>query len=245
MSVPPLSVFLIAKNAPADLDQCLSLIRPIADELVVVVDSSSDDSTQSVARSHASKVFVRPFDGFSAMKSFALSQCTREWALNLDTDEWPSPELIQEIKSVISSPQPGVDGYAVNRLPYFLGKPIRHGGWYPDWVLRLVRREKSFYPRRPVHERLEVSGPTARLCGELRHYTVTDWPRFLEKQRRYAALSSASPSCLSRWIRPPAVFLKSAVLELGLLDGWRGLAVAFAQGYYTHHKYKICRPAEK
>lgn len=238
MSGAGLSVFVLAKNAEKNLAECLAGAKPLADEIVVVVDDASRDATPDVARSYTSKVFVRPFDGFSAMKGFAMAKCTKEWALNLDTDERLTPELVRDIDGVKRSAVHAVNGYAVNRLPFFLGRPIRHGGWYPDWVIRLVRRERAAYPPRPVHERLEVSGPTARLSGLLLHYTVTGWADFLEKQRRFAELSPDAPSAWARWTHPPATFLKSAVLKLGVLDGWRGLAVAYAQAYYTFYKYR-------
>lgn len=236
MSASGLTVFIIAKNASKDLSECLNAVQSVADDRVVVVDDSSADGTADAARALTPNVWVRPFEGFSAMKQFALSRCKTEWALNLDTDERPSPALLEELARAKRSPE-GVSGYFVNRLPYFLGTPIRHGGWYPDWVLRLVRTSQAQYPPRPVHERLTVQGPTARLSGNLLHFTVSDWSLFLGKQRRFAELSQALPSWWARWTHPPAAFFKSAVLQAGFLDGWRGMAVAFAQGYYSYYKY--------
>lgn len=238
MNESGLSVFVLAKNAAKNLDDCLAGVRGLADEIVVVVDADSRDGTADAARSHTGKIFTRAFDGFSAMKGFALAQCTREWALNLDTDERVTPELIRSIEEVKRSSGTSVSGYAVNRLPYFLGKPIRHGGWYPDWVIRLVKRLQAAYPPRQVHERLEVSGQTSRLAGHLLHHTATDWKIFLEKQRRFAALSDVRPSVWARCTHPPAAFVKSAVFQMGVLDGWRGVAVAYSQAYYSYYKYK-------
>ncbi len=238
MNETGLSVFVLAKNASKNLDECLAAARGLADEIVVVVDADSRDKTADAARSYTDKIFTRVFDGFSTMKGFGLAQCTREWALNLDTDERLTPELARSIEEVKRSSGNFVNGYAVNRLPYFLGKPIRHGGWYPDWVIRLVRRSQASYPPRPVHERLEVSGQTSRLAGNLFHYTATDWKGFLEKQRRFAALSAVRPSVWARYTHPPAAFVKSAILQMGILEGWRGLAVAYSQAYYSYYKYK-------
>ncbi|OGH56318.1 MAG: hypothetical protein A3G34_06505 [Candidatus Lindowbacteria bacterium RIFCSPLOWO2_12_FULL_62_27] len=237
MTAAGLSVFVLAKNAERDLADCLATVREIADDTVIVVDAATRDATADVARSMTPKVFVRPFDGFSAMKSFALSQCAAEWALNLDTDERPTPDLTAEIRRVKEGGGRSVNGYWVNRLPFFLGKPIRHGGWFPDWVIRLVRREFAAYPHRSVHERLEVSGRTERLGGFLNHYTAATWRGFLDKQRRFAGLAPVVPSALARWTRPPAAFLKSLVFRMGLLDGWRGWAVAYAQAYHVYYKY--------
>ncbi len=238
MIPPGLSVFLIARDAAADLRECLDAACPIADEIVVVVDPESRDGTADVARTITPHVFLRPFDGFSSMKSFALSQCRRTWAMNLDTDERVTRQLIEEIERVKRDSDSPVSGYAVNRLPFFLGRPIRHGGWYPDWVIRLVRTDRAIYPVRAVHERLEVSGPTDRLTSPLHHFTARDWQGFLIKQRRFASLSTAAPSWVSCLTRPPATFLRSAILQMGILDGWRGLAVAYAQSYYSFHKYR-------
>ena len=238
MTAGGLSVFVLAKNAEKDMVECLAPARPIADEIVVVVDADSTDATADAARAATAKVFVKPFDGFSAMKSFALAQCTRKWALNLDTDERLTADLSAQIAEVKKSDDHLVDGYAVNRLPFFLGTPIRHGGWYPDWVIRLARRDRASYPPRQVHERLEVTGPTARLTGHLLHHTVRDWNHFLGKQRRFAALSGVRPSAWACLTHPPAAFLRSVVFQLGFLDGWRGLAVGYAQAYYAYHKYQ-------
>ncbi len=243
MSASGLSVFVLAKDAEVDLRECLETMRPVSDEFVVVVDAASRDGTADVARVFTDKVFVRPFDGFSRMKQFALTRCSRVWAMNVDTDERPDGALLAELDRARRSDDPSVAGYAVNRLPFFLGSPIRHGGWYPDWVIRLVRPTRAVYPDRPVHERLEVDGPVSRLAGHLLHYTVRNWPDFLRKQRRFAGLSPVRPSFWSRWTHPPAAFLKSSVLKLGILDGWRGLAVAYAQAYYAYHKYGPRRPA--
>lgn len=232
-----LSVFILAKDAERDIRECLESLRSVMDEAVVVADADSRDGTADAARALGADVFVRPFEGFARMKQFAMSKCTRSWALNVDTDERPDETLLASLARVKAGDDPATCGYAVNRLPFFLGKPIRHGGWYPDWVMRLVRPERASYPDRPVHERIEVEGPTSRLSGHLLHYTVRDWQGFLAKQRRFAALSTATPSVFAKWTRPLAAFLKSAVLKLGVLDGWRGCAVAYAQAYYAFHKY--------
>lgn len=232
-----LSVFIVAKDAQQDIRECLSSVRGVADEIVVVVESSTRDGTAQVAREFTSHVFLKPFEGFSEIKSFAMSKCSRGWVMNVDTDECITPELASALEDLKAGRGSPADGFAVNRLPYFLGRPIRHGGWYPDWVVRVSRREHASYPLRRVHERMEVAGRVGRLAGHLLHHTARQLRPFLEKQKVFASLSDARPSWVARWTHPPAAFFRSLILKAGWLDGWRGWVIAWIQGYNSYLKY--------
>ncbi len=131
-----ISVIVITLNEGENIGDCLASVQ-WADQ-IVVVDAESEDETVRIAREYTPHVFVQPWQGFGAAKNFALQQCDREWVLWLDADERVTPELAEEIQKNVRSTD--CAGFEMPRLAYFLGRWIRHGGWYPGWVLRLFRR---------------------------------------------------------------------------------------------------------
>ena len=134
--MPRLSAIVITKNEAAKIEACLDSLA-FCDERIVV-DSGSDDATVALAAAKGAVVLSHAWHGFGAQKNFALEQATGDWVLSLDADERVSPELAVEIAQAISAGQ--ADGYEMPRLSTFCGRPMRHSGWYPDYVLRLFRR---------------------------------------------------------------------------------------------------------
>jgi (heptosyl)LPS beta-1,4-glucosyltransferase len=147
-----LSVVMIAKNAADLLPDCLASVA-WADE-IVILDSGSTDNTVDVARAAGAKVFVdADWQGYGIQRQRAQGYATGDYVLMLDTDERITPELQQAIQAVLSSPQPGAV-YSIARRNYFLGRFMRHSGWYPDRVMRLYERERYQYNDNLVHESL-------------------------------------------------------------------------------------------
>ncbi len=137
MTAPRLSVVVITLDEEAHIRRCLESVA-WADE-IVVVDAESRDKTVQIAREFTDRVISRPWPGFAGQKNFALAQSTADWIFSLDADEEASPELGGEIAAAIVDPGAG-DGYAVRRRNVFLGQWIRHGGYYPKYMLKLFRR---------------------------------------------------------------------------------------------------------
>ena len=160
MARAELSIILIAQNESARLAACLDSVK-WADE-IVVVDGGSSDDTVAIARRFTDRVFVNPWPGYAAQKQWSLERATREWVFSIDADEVVTPALRTEIESVLAG-SPEHDGYTVPRLSTFLGRIMRHGGWYPDRQLRLLRRTRARLSTRRVHEGFLVSGSVGRL----------------------------------------------------------------------------------
>ena len=150
-----LSVIIIALNQEANIGACLASVR-FADE-IVVVDTGSTDRTVELARAGGARVVVTAWQGFAGTKNFALDQARGDWVFSLDTDERVSAALQTEILAVVQADGP-LNGYRVPRKNYFGGRWIRHLGWYPDYTLRLWRREQGRFRDREVHEEVEVEG---------------------------------------------------------------------------------------
>ncbi len=237
----PLSVIVITRNEERNIAACLESVR-WADELVVV-DAQSKDNTIGLARQFTQKVFVKPWRSFSDAKEFAVSKSRNEWILWLDADERVTPELASEIEALLIS-SPENDAYTVARRAYFLGRWIRHSGWYPGRVARLFRKDRATFSSALVHEGLRVQGAVGELHHDLLHFTDPNLYHYMEKFNRYTSLSGKESFEAGRrfrivdlFVRPLWLFVKMYVLRLGFLDGVPGLLLAMLSSVYVFTKY--------
>lgn len=235
-----ISVIIITLNEEENLGACLASVA-WADE-IVVVDAESTDATVEIAREATQQVFVRPWEGFSAAKNFALQQCHHDWVLWIDADERVPPELAQEIQEAISNTE--YVGFEIPRLANFLGKWIRHSGWYPGHVLRLFKREAGSFNGALVHEGVELTGSVGRLQNDLLHYTDRSLEHYFKKFNNYTTLAAeqlAAKNVRARMrdllCRPPFMFIRMYFLKLGFLDGLLGFMLALLSACYVFAKY--------
>ena len=238
----PLSVAIITLNEAANLPRCLESVRDLASELVVV-DSGSRDETPKIAQSFNARFEVQPWPGHVIQKNRAWALCTQPWVLAMDADEVVSPELASSIRQTLGGANPAANGLYVNRFTYYVGDWVRHA-WYPEWRLRLARREHARWGGLDPHDKLEVTGSTARLQGHLFHYPYTSVMDHFETEIRYAKIMAESYARTGRrghWYQaafsPCVVFFKVLLLKGGWLDGWRGWVIAGARGFSTFAKY--------
>lgn len=240
-----LSVCIITKNEEATLLSCLESITDIADE-IIVLDSGSKDRTIEIARSLGAIVHEHPFDDFSSQKTRAVQLSTFPWILILDADERVSKDLATEIKVFLSTQVETavIHGLYINRLNFFLGTPIYHSGWSPDWLLRLYRKDSGGFDGSPVHESIVVQGKTKRLKGYLFHETHPTIEIFVLKNLRYASLWANSQtgtkkkaSVFNLFSHPMGMFFKMYILRLGFLDGFAGMILAILYSYHVFIKY--------
>jgi len=169
-----------------------------------------------------------------------LSMASYEWVLLVDADEEAPTELREEIERLIST-QPEFNGYEIARKSFFLGQWMKHGGWYPGYQLRLFVRSKAFIPQRPVHEGVEVAGPTGKLNNPLNHYTYHSLFQYLAKLNDYTSLDvmnrlNENHQGLVRWynfiINPISVFVRMFFALTGFRDGFRGFLLAVYSSFY-------------
>lgn len=232
-----ISVIIITKNEEENIRDCLESVK-WADE-IIIVDSFSNDKTVETAKEYTDKIFQREWMGYGKQKNFALEKATREWVLNIDADERVTEGLAQEIKEAIQR-EPCAGYYIPNRA-YFLGKWIRHSGWYPDYHLRLFKKGKGRFNERMVHEAVEVSGKKDYLKGSIEHFTAKSIGEYLNRMDKYAKLTIEEKGGRAGWCQvffhPPFTFLKMYVIKRGFLDGIPGLILALCHSYYTFSKY--------
>lgn len=244
-----ISVVVITKNEESNIGECLSSVA-WADE-IVVVDSGSTDRTVDICRGHAAKVVVSPqWPGFGAQKNLALDLASHDWVLSLDADERVTPELCRELQAVAAGPATH-DAYEMPRSSSYCGRFMRHGGWWPDRVLRFFRRGKARFSNDLVHERLLVQGSVGRLVHPLVHYAFGDLEEVLHKVNQYSSAGALmlhdrgrTGSLRKAVFHGTWAFFRTYVLKAGFLDGQRGfmLAVSNAEGtYYRYLKLMLLR----
>lgn len=241
--MPRLSLIVITKNEKAAIERCLQSAAGIADE-IVVVDSGSTDGTLEIVRSFGAKI-IQPEDwpGFGPQKQRAQDAASGEWILSLDSDEWIGEDLLREIRGVLNDPAAAA-GYRMPRRNRFIGKIVRFGGWWPDYVLRLYRRDQGRFNGNLVHESVVVDGEVRTLRHPIEHNTIVSAADADGKVERYSEIASQELlargrgcSAFEARLRGAAAWLRSFVLQLGFLDGATGHRVARYQARYTYKKW--------
>jgi glycosyltransferase involved in cell wall biosynthesis len=249
---PTLSVAIITKNEESNLARTLASVQ-FADE-IVVLDSASTDRTVEIARSFNAKVYDEAWKGFAGSKNSAISKCSGTWILSLDADEELSPQLQQQIKTLLPS-NPPTDAYYLRRRNLFLGRWIKHGGFYPDPKLRLFRRTAANFTappqfeNRPVHETIAFDGIAATLDYDLIHHAYPTLETYIEHMDRYSTLgcglliaagktSRTLPAFVANvFIIPQLTFVWNYIFRLGFLDGREGFLLHLYHSTYTSWKY--------
>ena len=243
-----LSVIVITRNEEQHIARCLASVA-WADE-IIVLDSGSSDNTVAVCKQFSEQVFETDWPGFGPQKQRALAKASHDWVLSLDADEEVSSELMTEIQDAMQ--QVDVQGFYMPRLSSYCGKTIKHGGWWPDYVLRLFRRDCSQFSEDVVHERVIVTGTVKRLVKPLWHEAFTDPTEVLHKINSYSSLGAAKlysqhqQTNLAKAIGHGIwTFIRTYFLKAGFLDGAEGLMLAISNAEGSYYKYlklrDLCR----
>jgi glycosyltransferase involved in cell wall biosynthesis len=242
---------------------------------IIVVDSGSTDRTVEIAKSFGAKVFVEVWKGYAAQKNSAIDKAVGDWILSLDADEEADPPLVEEISwllraipawekngmpvdndpdsrelrdrgTEIGLDEDDLNGFLIPRKNYFLGKRIRHGGFWPDSKLRLFRRGSGKFQDQIVHETIAISGVTSAVQrGALLHHSYPTLADYLNHMNRYSSLGAAMVAARGRVrfsafnivLRPLATFVYNYFFRLGFLDGREGLLLHLYHATYVSWKY--------
>lgn len=237
-----LSIVVITFNEEANLARTLASVT-WADE-ILVLDSGSTDRTREVAESFQATFLVEPWKGFAAQKNSALAKAAGDWILSLDADEEVEPALASEIREALAA-TPSVAGFWIPRKNFFLGRWMKHGGFYPDRKLRLFRRGAGQFQDRLVHEDIRLEGASVQLQHHLLHHAYPTLSDYLEHMNRYSSLGAEMAcstdshgfSIVDIVIRPKLTFLYNYLLRLGFLDGREGFLLHAYHAGYVSWKY--------
>jgi glycosyltransferase involved in cell wall biosynthesis len=237
-----LSLVVIARNEEDCIARCLRSAS-FADQMIVVANASTDRTVEIARELGATVVETEDWPGFGPQKNRALDAATGEWVLSLDADEWLEPATADEIRRAVARPGDR-RGFNIPRRSRFCGQIVRHGGWSPDLVLRLFRRDAGRFSDDLVHERVIVQGPLGRLSAPIEHDSVVDLDDAHDKIGRYAEIaarqiveSGASSSAWKALTRSGWAFTYSYFIRCGFADGLVGAMVAAYQASYTYQKW--------
>jgi glycosyltransferase involved in cell wall biosynthesis len=257
-----LSVVIITYNEEANIGRTLESVKPLVSDgkgEIIIVDSGSTDRTVEIARSHGATVFVEEWKGYAAQKNSAIDKATGDWILSLDADEEVSPAMREFLLLALfgKHKEEFADfrgGMIFWRRNSFLGRTMRHGGFYPDPKLRLFRRGHAHFEERAVHEDLrldlgseyrpslyyEMGAPI-----EIIHYSYPTLSDYIDHMNRYSSLAAETIvakgrvrfSVINIVVRPLATFVYNYFFRLGFLDGREGLLLHLYHAVYVSWKY--------
>jgi glycosyltransferase involved in cell wall biosynthesis len=240
-----ISATIITYNEERNLPRAIESLR-CADE-IVVIDSGSSDRTVEIAEKLGARVVECAWPGYANQKNRAAEEASHDWILSIDADESLSESLEAEIWQLKKN-SPQFDAYTMPRMAQYLGKWIRHSGWYPDRKVRLYHRSKAKWVGDFVHESVRAEGTVGDLESNLLHFTCSSLSEHLKTMDRYTTLAAEQmlearekPTFARMLLDPPWTFLRTYVLKLGFLDGAEGLAIANMAALYTFVKYAKAR----
>jgi len=240
--MPLISVYIIAFN---EAEKVRAAIESVlwADE-VVLVDSWSTDGTAELATQMGAKVVQVEFQGFGDLRNQALAACSNEWVFSLDADERCTPEAAQEIRQLIQR-EDALDAYHTPRRNFFMGRWIKHSGWYPNYRQpQLFRKGAMSYDHKPVHEGylLHTDKPLGHMQNAIWQFPFKNMAEVMHKANRYSSLGAEKikHKNISMWsalLHANWAFWKHYLFKLGFLDGWAGFVIAFGNFEGTFYRY--------
>jgi len=234
-----ISVTVITKDEEKNISDCLKSVE-WADE-IIVVDSESTDRTVDLAKQFTDRIFIRKWEGYVPQKRYALSLASNEWVLSLDADERITPELKDEIFSLL----PGeVDGYKIRRKNFLMNKEITSCGWEKDYQLRLFKKDMTDLNERLVHEKFVAQGKIDTLKNPMIHYTFSSFSEYFSKINHYTSLKAQEliqkKKRVGAWTifsHTVSAFFAFFIIRRGFKDGIYGLIISLLHSVSTMMNY--------
>ncbi len=247
-----ISAAIITYNEEKNIEDAIRSVS-WADE-IIVVDSESTDQTRELAESLGARVLLKPWAGFSAQKQFAVDEAAHDWIFSLDADERVTDELREGIRG-LADKEGHADGFRIPRLSYYMGRAIKHGGWYPDLQLRLFDRRRGKWNGAIVHEsvQMEQEARVEILKGDILHYSVDSTGHHNEMiAERYAPLGALKMYEAGRRTSPVKAvfatvfaFMRAYLLKAGFLDGYPGFCIAYFSAHHAFLKHSLLIELQK
>ena len=241
----PISVTIIALNEESHIRKAIESVQWAQE--VIVVDSGSTDRTVEIAQALGAHVIYHKWAGYGQQKNFAQDQASNDWVLNIDADEEVSPECRDEILRLleaISTQGLPIKGASIPRKTFYLGRWIKHGGWYPNSLIRLAHRRYARWSEPHVHEQLIVQGETKKLQSPLHHYAFSSIEEQIHTNLRFSRLGTQDlikkgkkPSLLKLIFKPIGKFIETYWIKRGFLDGLPGFIISVNAAHSMFLKY--------
>lgn len=243
-----ISVTMLSKNSERTIGKALESLR-WADEVILLDTGSTDHTLEIAATFHNVKIHKTPFTGFGELHNLATELAAHPWILSVDSDEVVSPELAEELSTLVLDAQ---TVYSVARHNYFNDRWIRGCGWYPDRCLRLYNRTATRFSSQEVHESILMEGmELVELKGPLLHFSYPNIASLLEKMQLYSDLFARQYRHKRRSSLPKALthafttFFISYLLQRGLFFGYEGFVISLYKAHTAYYKYLKLREANR
>ena len=258
MNKLPISAIILTHNEELNLENCLKNIYDWVSE-IFIVDSYSDDKTLEIAEKYGAKTIQHPFENQAKQFNWALDNLDlkNEWILRLDADERLTKELWQEIAEILPKIPTEISGFYIKRRVYFMGRWIKHGGYYPTWLLRLFRKGKARSEDREMDEHIILlEGKAEKLKNDFIDDNKKDLTFWIDKHNKFSSrevievlkggqrvegiagsvrqrrLAKKKYYQLPVFFRAFFYFYTRYFFRLGFLDGKEGLIFHFLQGLW-------------
>ncbi len=243
MPNPRLSAVIITKNAESSVKDCLESVK-WADE-IIIVDGYSTDRTVEICKGYTDKIILSEFKGFAGERNKGIDHATCDWVLQLDADEVVTPGLAKALKEAMASPGQ-YTGYKFRRRNFFLGHPMRYGGWY-HYSSHFFKKGSGRYEGL-IHERLKLDGLQGTIEAEIEHRPFTSLSQFISRQNRYTTYEASDflneMGVLSKgrvkyhlYLKPAKVFWKFYVKKQGFREGMTGFIFSALYSYVHFMKW--------
>jgi glycosyltransferase involved in cell wall biosynthesis len=220
------AVIIIAKDAQNTLAGCLDSVAGLTDDILVVIDDRTVDTTAQIAKDHNAKILQHKFIDFSDQRNWAATMVSHDWVFSLDADEEASPELVTAIKSLPN--QPIFAAFNIPRKNIIFSKIINYTNWDPNGLVRLYDKNRCRW-QGVVHESLITSGGIDQLYDPIIHYNYSTVDQFMQKQNTYSTQAAGSQtfSYVRFFLDPLVDFVRRYFIHTGFLDGWHGLFLSY------------------
>ena len=238
-----ISVYIPVLNEEAKIEDALKSVT-WADE-IIILDTGCTDSTIPIAKKYTDKIIPHTFQGFGKLRNAGMDACTYEWILSIDADERCTPELAHEIQTTLNA-QDLKDAYWIPRLNWFMGRWIRHSGWYPDYCQpKLFKKSKFRYRSEDlVHEDWDLDGTLGYLKHDVLHFSYQNLSDIVRKIDSYSMLGAEKLKAEGKTggffkalMRAKWAFIRTYFLRLGFLDGKAGFVIALFNFEGTFYRY--------
>jgi glycosyltransferase involved in cell wall biosynthesis len=232
-----ISAVIITLNEEHNIKDCLKTVK-WADE-IIIIDSESKDKTKEIASEFTDKIYSTETNDFASKRKLGIQKASNDWIFFLDADERVTPELKDEILNLQENNQENnIEGYLINRKNFYLGKWVKHSGIYPDYHLRLFKKQNSIITNRPVHEGVEVKGPLQKLENHILHYSVNSLEGLVEKCDLYSSLQAKEFLQNGKKVSKFSVFPKAFAMFLIVFFSRKGYKDK-ASGFFVGISYSL------
>jgi glycosyltransferase involved in cell wall biosynthesis len=239
----PVTAIITTFNEIDFVEDCIRSVE-WADE-IYLIDSFSTDGTVERIRSRFPNIRFeqREYLGAASQKNYAIDRARHDWIFYIDADERVTPRLRDELIRTLEGPL-DLWAYSVGRRNFMMGEEVRYSGLQRDRVTRLFHRGHARYPNKRVHADLLVDGETGRLKEKMDHFYIRSFDHMIAKMTRYANWGAAQMFIEGKKIKATDIFghaiakgFRDYILNLGFLDGTRGMISVGMHVYYTFWKY--------